>query len=86
MSQLSALKKDMTNMNTPLSNTSHEFNKPPINDFYLADTHLAKRYKVSRQTIWRWAASDETFPSPIKLSPGCTRWKLSDLELWEAAK
>lgn len=27
----------------------------------------------------------KTFPNPIKLSPGATRWRLSDLERYEAA-
>ncbi|WP_379862581.1 helix-turn-helix transcriptional regulator [Mameliella alba] len=30
--------------------------------------------------------SDPTFPKPVTLTPGCTRWKLADLEAWEAAK
>lgn len=53
---------------------------------YLSDYQLANRFGVSRQTTWRWAATDPTFPKPIKLSAGCTRWKLSDLEAWESAK
>lgn len=53
---------------------------------YLSDNQISIRYGVSRQTVWRWAATDETFPKSIKLSPGCTRWRLSDIEAWEAAK
>lgn len=49
---------------------------------YAQDTQLAARYSVSRATIWRWAATGR-LPKPIKLSPGCTRWKLSDLEAFE---
>lgn len=30
--------------------------------------------------------TDPTFPRSIKLSPGCCRWKLSEIEVWEAAK
>lgn len=59
---------------------------PPQSAIYLSDAQIAKRYGVSRQTVWRWAANDPKFPSPIKLSAGCTRWKLSDLEAWEVAK
>jgi prophage regulatory protein len=29
---------------------------------------------------------DPTFPKPVSLSRGCTKWKLADLEAWEAAK
>ena len=53
---------------------------------YLADTQLAARYGVHRTTPWRWAKTDPAFPRPVTLSPGCTRWKLSDLVTWEAGK
>jgi prophage regulatory protein len=53
---------------------------------YIADTDGADRYGVHRTTWWRWARTDPSFPKPIKLSPGCTRWRLSDIESWEAAK
>jgi predicted DNA-binding transcriptional regulator AlpA len=56
---------------------------------YLSDKQVAERYGVSRVTIWRWvrkpAGKDTTpFPHPITLSPGCVRWKASDVENWEA--
>lgn len=53
---------------------------------YLQDTQVAERYGVSRTTPWRWLKSDPTFPKPVSLSSGCSRWKLVDLETWEAAK
>ena len=53
---------------------------------YLSDSQIANRYGVSRQTTWRWAATDPSFPKPIKLSAGCTRFKLSELETWESTK
>ena len=53
---------------------------------YLSDSQIANRYGVSRQTAWRWAATDPSFPKPIKLSAGCTRFKLSELETWESTK
>ena len=49
---------------------------------YIQDTQLAARFAVSRITIWRWARKG-TFPQPIKLTPGCTRWRLADVEHWE---
>jgi prophage regulatory protein len=57
-----------------------------VTERYLSDKQIAHIYGVSRPTVWRWAANDPTFPSPIKLSPGCTRWKLSAIEAWEAGK
>ena len=49
---------------------------------YLSDKQLALRYGVSRPTIWRWVKEGD-LPSPIKLGPGSTRWKLSEVEEWE---
>ncbi|OWU70503.1 AlpA family transcriptional regulator [Marinibacterium profundimaris] len=53
---------------------------------YLSDAQVAARYGVHRSTPWRWAKSDPSFPAPVTLTPGCTRWKLADLEAWEASK
>ncbi len=49
---------------------------------FLRDIEVAKRYGVSRPTIWRWV-SNGNFPRPIKLSAGSARWSFSDLEVWE---
>lgn len=53
---------------------------------YVKDTQIAERLGTCRQTPWRLVKSDPTFPKPIRLSPGCTRWLLSELETWEASK
>lgn len=53
---------------------------------FLSDRELAKRFGVHRTTLWRWAHADPTFPDPIKLSPGCTRWKLSEILNWESMR
>lgn len=50
---------------------------------FLSDHQVAKRYGVSRAAIWRWVNSNPEFPDPTKLSPGTTRWKLSDLVRFE---
>ena len=50
---------------------------------YLSDKQCSNRYEVSRQTWWRWVR-DGHAPKPVRLSPGCTRWKLADIEAWEA--
>jgi len=46
---------------------------------------VAQRHSVSVSTIWRWVNKGQ-FPKPIKLSPGCTRWRISDIQEWEASK
>ncbi len=53
---------------------------------FLSDKAVGERYDVTRTTIWRWRKLDPTFPQPITLSPGCVRWRLSDLEAWENSK
>lgn len=52
---------------------------------YVTDRELAARYGVSRPTVWRWAKGVD-FPAPVSLSPGCTRWRIADIEAWEAAR
>jgi len=49
---------------------------------YLSDTALAARFGVTRPTIWRWARLGP-FPKPVKLSPGCTRWRVAEVEAFE---
>ncbi|WP_339819490.1 AlpA family phage regulatory protein [uncultured Paracoccus sp.] len=52
----------------------------------MTDVQVAARYSLkSREAIWKWVRNG-AFPKPIKLSPGCTRWKLSEIEAWEAQK
>lgn len=53
---------------------------------YLSDYQVANRYGVHRSTPWRWVRSNPDFPAPVTLTPGCTRWKLSDLLAWEKTK
>jgi prophage regulatory protein len=53
---------------------------------YLNDREVAARYGLHRLTPYRWVRDDPSFPRPVKLSPGCTRWRLADLENWESAK
>lgn len=51
---------------------------------FLTDSQVAKRYSVHRCTVWRWMR-EGLFPKPIKII-GSSRWKLSDLEKWEATR
>jgi predicted DNA-binding transcriptional regulator AlpA len=51
---------------------------------YLSDKELATRYSVHRATPWRWVKGGK-LPAPIKIN-GATRWKLADIEAWEAAQ
>lgn len=53
---------------------------------YLSVRHVAERFDVSVNTIWRWAALNPEFPNPVKFGAGCSRWRLSDLVEFEASR
>ena len=53
---------------------------------FLSDKQVGQRYGVDRAAIWRWRKVDPDFPEPLKLTPGTTRWRLSDLETWEESR
>ncbi len=39
---------------------------------------VAKIYDVSCATIWNWVSAGQ-FPSPRKIGPNCTRWRVGDI-------
>lgn len=57
-----------------------------MGETYYSIYQLSVRYGIHRSTLWRWVKTDPTFPQPVKLSRGCTRWKLSEIEAWDASK
>lgn len=50
-----------------------------MEQIYLSDQQVAKRYGVKRGSVWRWVRQG-LFPPPVKISPGCSRWSIQDLE------
>lgn len=54
-------------------------------DTFLSVAQLAARFGVNPSTIWRWVQAG-SFPKPVSLSPGCTRWRLAEIEAWETAR
>lgn len=58
----------------------------PQAETYLSDRQLGARYQVHHLTPRRWLKTDDTFPRPVHLTSGCTRWKLSEIEAWEQSK
>lgn len=52
---------------------------------FLSDKRIAERLGVTRQTVWRWAGAGN-FPQPVRLGPGVTRWKASDVDAWVAER
>ena len=45
---------------------------------YLTVEEVAERYSVSKDSIWRWKREGK-FPLAVRVGPGCTRWRMSDL-------
>ena len=56
-----------------------------MNPTHVDVKEAASRFSVSVSTWWRWVAAGRA-PQPIKLSPGCTRWAVSDLDAWAEEK
>lgn len=52
---------------------------------YIDAKRLCDRYQISPPTLWRWAREGK-MPKPIKIGPNCTRWKLEEIEKWEAKR
>jgi prophage regulatory protein len=50
---------------------------------YLSVIQVAERLGVSRDSIYRWKRLAD-FPKAYKLSAGSSRWRLVDIEAWEA--
>lgn len=53
-------------------------------EYYRAG-QLAVRFDVTTDTLSRWVKQKQ-FPAPVKLSPGCVRWRRIDVEQWEATR
>jgi prophage regulatory protein len=49
---------------------------------FLSVSQLAERYGVSVDCIWRWKRKG-SFPKAYKLSSGCTRWRVADIQAHE---
>ena len=52
---------------------------------YLTDRQVAERYGINRATVWSWVKKAK-MPEPVRLTPGCARWSVGDLERWESER
>ena len=53
---------------------------------YISLGATAERHDTSIRAVYDKIKNDPTFPRPYKLSGGCTRLDLAELEAWEAAR
>ncbi|NBZ87576.1 helix-turn-helix transcriptional regulator [Stagnihabitans tardus] len=56
----------------------------PIPRPYLTEQEVADRFNVSTATIRRWIR-EGAFPRGLRIGTGTTRWRLSDIEAYEAS-
>ncbi len=52
-----------------------------LNDSLLNAKDVSIVTCLGKSTVWA-KAKDGTFPPPIKISKGCTRWRASDIQKW----
>jgi predicted DNA-binding transcriptional regulator AlpA len=87
----SSIQRKKSNGGPKPSRVSHRFLQnteaiPARIERYLSVRDVASRYGVGRSTIWRWSSEDGTFPNPIHLSTGITRWLETELLAFEAGR
>jgi excisionase family DNA binding protein len=51
----------------------------PNLDYLLTVEDLAKLYKVSKRTVWRWSKAGR-IPAPVRCSKISVRWRASDIQ------
>ena len=56
----------------------------PLPRPYLTEQEVAARFAVSPDSIRRWIR-DGKFPRGVRVGKGTTRWRLSDIEAYEAS-
>lgn len=47
---------------------------------------VARRYEVTPRSIQNWLKINPEFPQPLRFSRRIVRWRLADLEQFEAGK
>lgn len=52
------------------------------NNTLISANQIAVRANVTVGTVWFWSRNNPQFPSPLKLSARCTRWRKSEIDDW----
>lgn len=50
---------------------------------YLSDKGVATRYSIGKSTVWYWVRKGQ-LPKPHKIGENTTRWKISELDDFDA--
>lgn len=51
---------------------------------YIPITRVADRFHTTKHAVYRWLRNDRSFPAPIRLPGGTLRWRIAELDAWEA--
>ncbi|MEJ8311135.1 helix-turn-helix transcriptional regulator [Agrobacterium larrymoorei] len=54
-------------------------------DSYLTLKEVTSIMKVATSTLYRWM-NEGNFPRPVKLGENCSRWRVSDVKVWQDAR
>ncbi len=55
-------------------------------DLLIPVAEVSRRLGVSVSTVWRWTREEPTFPAPIRLGAGTTRWSAKAIARWVDAR
>ena len=50
---------------------------------FASDKDLSKHINCSRSQVWVLAKQNPTFPKPLRITSGMTRWRWADVLEWE---
>lgn len=53
-----------------------------LDEQFLTVKEVCQRLSIGKSTVWAWSAA-KRFPKPVQLSARCTRWRLSEIVVWE---
>ena len=53
-----------------------------LDEQFLTVKEVCQRLSIGKSTVWAWSMENR-FPKPVLLSARCTRWRLSEIVVWE---
>jgi len=59
---------------------THTHNDLP-DALFVREKQVLAMVPITDATLWRWVKAGK-FPAPLKLGPGTTAWRLSDVKRW----
>lgn len=76
----------LTALNLSVGGAALGFSGPePASDqpipLYARQPQVLAAIPISDATLWRWI-KQKKFPAPVKLGPGVTAWRVSDVQAW----